>query len=97
MLELVTALKAICEEEHPWDQNNKPRPAAGFASFTPFRKDCLDRDAVSEELRAKIVSPLAASEVQGQGMGYVYILRSNLDIDALPFLKIGFSKHHPEH
>ncbi|KAK4247907.1 hypothetical protein C7999DRAFT_40892 [Corynascus novoguineensis] len=96
MLKLVTDLAAICEEEHPLNPT-KPRPTECFTPFSPFRTSDLDRNTISEELRAKIFNPLAASEVQGQGMGYVYIMRSNLDIDALSVLKIGFSKYHPEH
>ena len=96
MRKLLTDLAAMCEEEHPLDQTN-PRSTAGSVPFSPFRTSYLDRNAVSEELRAKIFSPLAASEIQGQGMGYVYILRATLDIDALSVLKIGFSKYHPEH
>ena len=96
MRKLVADLAAMCEGEHPLDQT-EPRSTAGFVPFSPFRTSHLDRNLVNEELRAKIFSPLAVSEVQGHGMGYVYILRSNLDFDALSMLKIGFSKYHPEH
>ena len=95
MLKLVTDLAALCEEEHTIGHTQPQSTAGSF--FLPFRTGNLDRNAVSEELRAKILSPLAVSEVQGQGMGYVYILRSKLDVDALSVLKIGFSKYHPEH
>lgn len=96
MRKLLTDLTAMCEAEHPMDQS-KPRSIAGPIPLSPFRTDSLDQNTVSEELRAKILSPLAASEVQGQGMGYVYIMRSNFDIDTFSVLKIGFSKYHPEH
>ena len=96
MRKLLTDLTAICEAEHPMDQS-EPRSIAGPIPLSPFRTDNLDRNTVSEELRAKILSPLAASEVQGQGMGYVYIMRSNFDMDTFSVLKIGFSKYHPEH
>ncbi|KAL2193079.1 hypothetical protein P885DRAFT_72423 [Corynascus similis CBS 632.67] len=96
MLKLVTDLAAMCEEGHPLNPT-KPHSTEGFTPFSPFRTSDLDWNTVSKELRAKIFNPLAPSEVQGQGMGYVYILRSNLDIDALSVLKIGFSKYHPEH
>ena len=95
MHELLTALVALCEAEHLSDKT-KSRSLAGSA-LRPFRTSKLDRNTVSEELRAKMVTPLAISEVWGQGMGYVYILRSRLDISTLSVLKIGFSKYHPEH
>ncbi len=96
MHKLVTDLAAICEEEHPLDQT-KLGSTADFIPLSPFRTNNLETNLVSEELRAKLFSPLAASEVQGQGMGYVYILRATLDIDMFSVLKIGFSKYHPEH
>lgn len=43
------------------------------------------------------MAPLAISEAQGHGWGYIYILRSLLDLGTLSVLKIGFSKYHPEH
>jgi hypothetical protein len=70
MLKLATDLAAMCEEEHPLDET-KPRLTANFTVLTPFRTSDLDTSTVSEELRGKISSPLAVSEVQGQGMGYV--------------------------
>ncbi|CZR53715.1 uncharacterized protein PAC_03595 [Phialocephala subalpina] len=93
--ELMTALAALCEAEHLSNQT-KSWPTAS-SILRPFRSSNLDRNSVSEELRAKIMTPLAPSEVQGQGLGYIYILRSQLGINTLSALKIGFSKYHPEH
>lgn len=95
MHELMVALAALCEAEHRSD-HTKSRSFAGSA-LLPFRTNDLGRNAVSEELRAKMLTPLAVSEVQGHGMGYVYILRSQLDCSTVSVLKIGFSKYHPEH
>ncbi|RYP18973.1 hypothetical protein DL765_003651 [Monosporascus sp. GIB2] len=95
MHKLMTALGAVCEGEHS-SSKTKSRPATSSV-LRPFRTNNLDRSAVSEELRAKIMAPLALSEVQGHGLGYIYILRSQLSISTLSALKIGFSKYHPEH
>ncbi|KAL2130544.1 hypothetical protein VTI74DRAFT_6242 [Chaetomium olivicolor] len=81
--------------ERPIEQA-KSRSIAPSVLF-PFRTRNLDRYTVSKELRTKILSPLPDSEVQDDGLGYVYILRSKLDISTQSVLKIGFSKHHPEH
>ncbi|RYP72868.1 hypothetical protein DL771_003906 [Monosporascus sp. 5C6A] len=95
MHELMAALGALCEGEHP-SNKTKSRPATGSV-LRYFRTNNLDRNAVSEELRTKILTPLALSEVQGRGLGYIYILRSQLCINTVSALKIGFTKYHPEH
>ncbi|RYO77917.1 hypothetical protein DL766_001890 [Monosporascus sp. MC13-8B] len=95
MHELMTALGALCEGEH---SSNKTKSRSATSSvLRPFRTNNLGINAVSEELRAKIMAPLALSEVQGHGLGYIYILRSQSGISTLSALKIGFSKYHPEH
>jgi len=93
--ELMSTLAALCEAEHI--SNPSELPHATGSVLQPFRTRNLDRNAVSEELRAKILAPLAPSEARGHGLGYIYILRSQLDISTFSVLKIGFSKYHPEH
>ncbi|RYP53940.1 hypothetical protein DL769_010429 [Monosporascus sp. CRB-8-3] len=95
MDELMIALGALCEGEHP-SNKTKSRPATGSV-LRSFRTNNLDRNTVSEELRPKIMTPLALSEAQGRGLGYIYILRPQSCIKTLSALKIGFSKYHPEH
>lgn len=93
---LMRVLENLCEAEHLPDRP-ETRSASGFVRLLPFRTSDLDTKAVSEELRTKIMTPLATSEVQGRGMGYVYIIRSVVDMGFASVLKIGFSKYHPEH
>ncbi|EEU43789.1 uncharacterized protein NECHADRAFT_82942 [Fusarium vanettenii 77-13-4] len=95
MLKMLTGLAAVCEAEHLFGQS-KPRPTLK-SLLRPFRTSNLDRKSVSEEVRAKMLSPLTPSALQGQGLGYIYILRSQMDLSTVSVLKIGFSKYHPEH
>ncbi|KAJ3460283.1 hypothetical protein MRS44_011150 [Fusarium solani] len=95
MLKMLTALAAVCEAEHLSGQS-KTRPTLR-SLLRPFRTGNLDRKSVSEEVRAKMLSPLTPSALQGQGLGYIYILRSQMDLSTVSVLKIGFSKYHPEH
>lgn len=43
------------------------------------------------------MAPLSPSEEAEHGMGYAYVLRSQLGSSTVGTLKIGFSKYHPEH
>lgn len=95
MHELMTALAALCEAEHPSTQTGS-RPATS-SILRPFRTDNLERNTISEEIRTKIMTPLARSEARGHGLGYIYIMRSQRGMHTLSALKIGFSKYHPEH
>ncbi|KAI1133699.1 T5orf172 domain-containing protein [Nemania abortiva] len=92
MQELMTAISAICEAEHL--SNQFRRNVAPSSTLRPMRTTDLDRNTVSKELRAKMMSPLVPSE---KGWGYIYILRSQMDTSTMSVLKIGFSKFHPEH
>ncbi|KAI8716750.1 hypothetical protein NCS52_00969400 [Fusarium sp. LHS14.1] len=86
---------AVCEAEH-LSGRSKPQPTIR-TPLRPFRKNNLDRKSVSEEVRAKMLSPLTPSALQGQGLGHIYILRSPMDLSTVSVLKTGFSKYHPEH
>ena len=66
-------------------------------NLRPFRSKPVDNGIVSEELRSKISSHLSPTEVQENGMGNIYILRSIHGHSTQAELKIGFSKYHPEH
>ncbi|KAL2679110.1 hypothetical protein Neosp_009871 [[Neocosmospora] mangrovei] len=95
MLKLLAALAAVCEAEHLSGQS-KPQPTIK-SLLRPFRTNNLDRKSVSEEIRTKMLNPLTPSALQGQGLSYIYILRSQMDLSTVSVLKIGFSKYHPEH
>jgi len=90
--ELLGSLAKICEGKETPDMKKKP----GDTNLQPYRTDRLDTKSVCEELRTKISPPLNPSEVRDHGLGYIYILPSQ-SYGALGELKIGFSKHHPEH
>ncbi|KAF4626594.1 hypothetical protein G7Y89_g11564 [Cudoniella acicularis] len=90
--ELLSNLAKICEGKATPDTKKK----AGDTNLKPFRTDLLDNKSVCEELRTKICAPLNPSEARDHGLGYIYILRSQ-SYGTLAELKIGFSKHHPEH
>lgn len=95
MIKMLKELAAICEAEH-LSRQSKPRRTLK-SLLRPFRTSNLDRKAVSEEVRAKMLSPLTPSALQGQGLGHIDILRSQMDLSTASVLKIGFSKYHPEH
>lgn len=90
--ELLRNLAKICEGKTTPNLKKK----VGDTNLRPFRTDILDNRSVCEELRTKICAPLSPSEVRNHGLGYIYILRSQ-SYGTLAELKIGFSKHHPEH
>ncbi|KAE9370173.1 hypothetical protein N431DRAFT_426603 [Stipitochalara longipes BDJ] len=90
--ELLGSLAKICEGKATPDMKKK----LGDTNVQPFRTDLLDDKSVCEELRTKICAPLNPSEVRDHGLGYIYILRSQ-SYGTIAELKIGFSKHHPEH
>ncbi|KAL5353014.1 hypothetical protein ACLOAV_001043 [Pseudogymnoascus australis] len=90
--ELLRNLAKICEVKETPDLKKK----VGDTNLHPFRTDISDNKSVCEELRTKICAPLNPSEVRDHGLGYIYILRSQ-SFGTLAELKIGFSKHHPEH
>ncbi|UPK92921.1 hypothetical protein LCI18_003856 [Fusarium solani-melongenae] len=95
MIKILKELAALCEAEHLAGQSK--RQPTHKSLLRPFRTSNLDIKAVSEEVRAKMLSPLTPSALQGQGLGYIYILRSQMDLSIASLLKIGFSKYHPEH
>jgi hypothetical protein len=90
--ELLRNLAKICEGKTTPNLKEK----VGDTNLQPFRTDILDNKSVCEALRTKICAPLNPSEVRDHGLGYIYILRSQ-SYGTLAELKIGFSKHHPEH
>jgi hypothetical protein len=94
MNETLSALANPCEAEHVLNNTEK---RSTVSELQPFRTSRLDAKTISEELRTKIMTPLAPSEVQGHGLGYIYILKSEVELSTLSVLKIGFSKYHPEH
>ncbi len=90
--ELLGSLAKICEGKATPDMKKTP----GDTNLQPFRSDLFDSKSVCEELRTKICASLNPTEARDHGLGYIYILRSQ-SYDTLAELKIGFSKHHPEH
>ncbi len=92
---LLEDLSSICEAQHTGPRL-KERDGSANPSIQPFRRERLDAATISEELRAKIMTPLSKSECQDNGMGYVYILRSLFNFTTIAEFKIGFSKYHPE-
>jgi T5orf172 domain len=100
MLRLTIRLSKLCERRGPDHRRDTQTIKLGpgfFPALKPFKSDAVDKISVSNEVRRKLNAPLSPSEIQGHGMGYVYILRSQSNFNTLGELKIGFSKHHPEH
>jgi hypothetical protein len=100
MLRLAIRLSKLCERRGPDHRRDTQTIELGpgfFPALKPFKSGAVDKISVSQEVRRKINAPLNPSEIQEHGMGYVYILRSQLNFSTLGELKIGFSKHHPEH
>jgi hypothetical protein len=100
MLRLTILLSKLCERrgpDHRRDTQTIELGPGSFPALKPFKSGTVDKISVSEEVRRKVNAPLSPGDIQGHGMGYVYILRSQSNFSTLAELKIGFSKHHPEH
>ncbi|CAI6342547.1 unnamed protein product [Periconia digitata] len=93
ILSLAFLLSELCQSDHSSKAHEKP-PIYGLR---PFKEGGVSRKNVCEEIRQLLMSPLKSSEKKEHGMGYVYILRSQLGASTIGELKIGFSKYHPEH
>lgn len=79
-------------EEKTTDERRKPRDT----SLRPFKSYDTNAVSIGNDIREKLLSPLSPGEIRDNGMGYIYILRSQR-FSTLAELKIGFSKYHPEH
>ncbi|KIW88478.1 uncharacterized protein Z519_11047 [Cladophialophora bantiana CBS 173.52] len=90
---LAILLSELCESDHARDYRSEQRDLG----LRPFRTGSLTTRSVCEDIRRILNTPLRPSEQQGHGMGYVYVLRSQMGPSTMALLKIGFSKFHPEH
>ncbi|KIX94918.1 uncharacterized protein Z520_09228 [Fonsecaea multimorphosa CBS 102226] len=90
---LAVQLSELCESDHARDYGSDQRDFG----LRPFKTGSLTKRSVSEDLVRILNTPLSPSEQQGHGMGYVYVLRSQMGPSTMALLKIGFSKFHPEH
>jgi hypothetical protein len=90
---LAILLSELCEADHARDYHSGRRDFG----LRPFRTGSLTNSSVNEDLGRILNTPLSPSEQQGHGMGYVYVLRSQMGPSTMALLKIGFSKFHPEH
>ncbi|KIW72509.1 hypothetical protein PV04_00694 [Phialophora macrospora] len=90
---LAILLSELCESDHTRDYHSGQRDLG----VRPFRTASLTNSSVNEDLGRILNTPLSPSEQQGHGMGYVYVLRSQMGPSTMALLKIGFSKFHPEH
>lgn len=93
ILSLATQLSELCESDHTQDGY----PVLREPTLRPFKSGDITKITVCEEIRRILTAPLNPSEEQAHGMGYVYVLRSQMGVTTLGELKIGFSKYHPEH
>ena len=66
-------------------------------SLWSFKGGQITRKNVCRDISRMLQTPLNPSEKEDHGMGYVYVWRSQLGSTTFGELKIGFSKHHPEH
>lgn len=90
---LAIQLSELCESDHGRDNRSEQRDFG----LRPFRTGSLTNRSVCEDIGRLLNTPLSPSEQQGHGMGYVYVLRSQMGPSTMALLKIGFSKFHPEH
>jgi hypothetical protein len=90
---LTIQLSELCESDHSRDYHSEQRDLG----IRPFRTGSLTNSCISEDLARILNTPLSPSEQQEHGMGYVYVLRSQMGTSTMALLKIGFSKFHPEH
>ncbi|KAF2813129.1 uncharacterized protein BDZ99DRAFT_250070 [Mytilinidion resinicola] len=93
ILRLATKLSTFCESDHSQDSSSVEQDY----TLRPFKTGNVTKRTTYEDVRRLLESPLSPSERQDHGMGYVYILRSQIGFNTLAELKIGFSKYHPEH
>jgi len=92
IISLATLLSDLCQGDH----SPKAEEAPPIYGLRPFKEGAVSKRIVCEDIRRLLMSPLTPSERKEHGMGYVYILRSQLGSSTLGELKIGFSKYHPE-
>ena len=93
ILSLAIQISELCESDHSQNSHSMQWEP----SLRPFRSSNVGKSRVCEDLRRILNTPLNLSERQEHGMGYVYVLRSQIGASTLGELKIGFSKYHPEH
>lgn len=70
-------------------------PPANETRMHPFRERNLDATSVYKKVLDKIHAPLSETEMKGDGLGYVYVLRSR-DPSTQAELKIGFLQYYPQ-
>jgi hypothetical protein len=93
MLSLVVQLSELCESDHSQDRLQEQR----ISTLGPFKSGNVTNSNVCKDVSRILRTPLSSSEKEEHGMGYVYVLRDQIGGSTLGELKVGFSKHHPEH
>jgi T5orf172 domain-containing protein len=93
MLSLVAQLSDLCESDHSRNEHTVRQDVG----LRPFINGRITRKNVCKGISELLRTPLNPSEIKEHGMGYIYVLRSQMGGTTFGELKIGFSKHHPEH
>jgi len=93
ILSLAILLSHICEADH----STQPRQRPQRFGTRPFNIGLVTKRNVCGDLIRLLGTPLNPSEKERHGLGYVYIIRSQLGASTASELKIGFTKYHPEH